>query len=151
MTSGHSRSRSSAVASLARIDCLGPPLNVTWTSGFARTLCTQAGVVSSPPRDPTTTIVSPSWCGEVSITVRGWPLLRPVVVSSSTGMLPARHPMRPPLSLSVARWKALSVWKTKSLGTTSTLTADDLSGPPVDGDEGAVGEELGGDLGADDS
>jgi hypothetical protein len=31
-------------------------------------------------------IESPSLIGEVSITDRGWPLCRPIVVSSSTGM-----------------------------------------------------------------
>ena len=39
-----------------------------------------------PPRDATTTRVDPSCTGDVSITECGRPLLRPVVVSSSTGM-----------------------------------------------------------------
>ena len=62
------------------------------------------------------TIVAPSWYGEVSITDRGWPLLRPVVVSSSTGIRPAFHPSRPKLTASTVRWMVFMAFRARSLG-----------------------------------
>ncbi len=67
-------------------------------------------------REATTTMVEPSCTGDVSITERGSPLLRPVVVSSSTGIPEACHPNRPPLILSSARWTPFIVFNTMSLG-----------------------------------
>ena len=63
------------------------------------------------------TTVEPSCSGEVNMTARGCPLLRPVVVSSSTGMLLASHPKRPPLSFKMVRWTPFMVFNTRSLGT----------------------------------
>ena len=60
MTSAHSRARSSAVATRARMGRAGRPSVFTRTSGSAWTLWYQAGLVSSPPRDATTTMASPS-------------------------------------------------------------------------------------------
>ena len=62
------------------------------------------GVVT--PREATMTIVVPSWTGDVSITVRGWPDFRPVVVSSRTGIPLPSQPTRPPVSFSTPRWTA---------------------------------------------
>src|SRR5947209_3785608 len=50
------------------------------------------------------------------MTERGWPLLRPTVVSSITGMLLACQPIRPPVILSIPRWTAFIVFRAKSLG-----------------------------------
>jgi hypothetical protein len=65
-------------------------------------------------------IVAPSCTGEVSITDRERPVLRPVVVSSSTGMFDAFHPARPPLILSTLRWIAFIALNAKSLGMLET-------------------------------
>ena len=62
------------------------------------------------------TRVEPSCRGEVSITDRGCPLLRPVVVSRMTGMADAFHPSRPPLTVRITRWTAFMVFKARSLG-----------------------------------
>ena len=66
--------------------------------------------------DATTTIVDPSCTGEVNITERGCPLLRPVVVNSTTGIFPASHPSRPPLSFRMPRWMVFMAFNVKSLG-----------------------------------
>src|SRR6188508_945519 len=68
-------------------------------------------------------MASPSCTGDVSITTRGWPLLRPFVVSSTTGIPPARHPSRPPLILSRLRWKVFMAFSCRSLGMRRTLRA----------------------------
>ena len=77
---------------------------------------TQPGVRSSPPREPTTTHVFPSWYGDVSITVRTSPVLRPVVVSSTTGMPATCQPKRPPVKAMAARWSAFMLLSEKSVG-----------------------------------
>src|SRR5262245_12178534 len=61
-------------------------------------------------------MASRSRTGDVRTTVRGRPLFRPVVVSSSTGILATSHPSRPPLSFITVRWTVLSPRKNKSLG-----------------------------------
>src|SRR5436190_209464 len=110
------RARSSVLATRASIGCLACPLRETSTFGFSRRLRNQAGWVSSPPRDATTTSVEPSRYGDVSITERAWPLFRPVVVSSSTGILLSSHPNRPPLTLSMPRWTAFIAFNPRSVG-----------------------------------
>ena len=50
------------------------------------------------------------------MTERGSPLLRPVVVSSSTGMFCAVHPTRPPLTVSMMRWMAFMALSAMSAG-----------------------------------
>src|SRR6476646_908337 len=97
--------------------CCGPPTTRTWTVGFARRLRYQAGCWSSPPREATTTYAGPSRSGAVSITLRGCPLLRPVVVSSSAGIPPKLAPTRPPVTRSAVRCTAFMVFRTRSLGT----------------------------------
>ncbi len=61
-------------------------------------------------------MVSSSCSGDVSITDRFCPLLRPFVVSSSTGIDPALHPNRPPVSVSTVRWTWFIDFRTRSLG-----------------------------------
>ena len=61
---------------------------------------------SSPPREATTTRVDPCWIGEVSSTVCSRPDLRPVVVSSRTGIFPAVQPSLPKLTASITRCAA---------------------------------------------
>ena len=83
---------------LASIATPGAPFIETLTCGFSRRFRNQAGWVSSPPLEATITILSPSLCGEVSMTDRGRPDRRPVVVNSSTGMSNAAQPSLPPLN-----------------------------------------------------
>ncbi len=52
----------------------------------------------------------------MSITVRGSPDLRPIVVSFSTGMFAARQPALPALSVSMTRWTAFIAFSVKSVG-----------------------------------
>ena len=61
-------------------------------------------------------MVSPSCHGLVSNTDRDSPVLRPTVVSSSTGMLPAVHPIRPPDTVSRPRCIVFIILSAKSLG-----------------------------------
>ena len=61
-------------------------------------------------------MVSSSCSGEVSITARGSPLLRPTVVSSSTGMPAASQPSLPKLTVSRPRWTRFIPLSMKSLG-----------------------------------
>ena len=67
------------------------------------------------------TSVSPFCRGEVSMHERDSPLLRPTVVSSSTGMPAALQPSLPKLIVSVARCTKFMVFRTRSLGMSSTL------------------------------
>ena len=62
------------------------------------------------------TSVSPSCTGEVSMTERDSPDLRPTVVSSSTGMPAASQPILPKLTVSRARWMAFIDFSIRSLG-----------------------------------
>ena len=94
----------------------GTPRSATSTRGWARRLSSQSGCRSSPPREATTTIASPSRTGEVSITDRGRPLRRPTVVSSSTGMPSASSPNRRGATLIRARCTAFSAFMTRSAG-----------------------------------
>ena len=75
-------------------------------------------------------MASPCCTGDVSITVWGWPLLRPIVVSSSTGMPPARHPRRPKLTFKTTRWKVFSALSCKSVGTPEQYVPPESSIPP---------------------
>src|SRR5207248_3460752 len=75
------------------------------------------------------TRASPSRYGEVSMTERGWPLLRPVVVSSSTGILLSSHPNRPPVTLSMPRWTAFIAFNPRSVGMADEANRS-LSGTP---------------------
>ncbi len=54
------------------------------------------------------------------MTVRGCPLRRPVVVSSSAGMPETVHPFRPPVTFRIARWTTFMVLKVRSAGTGRT-------------------------------
>ena len=92
-------------------------LVVTTTSGFSLRLRNQAGWVSSPPLEATITITSPSRCGDVNMTDLGLPDFRPTVVNSSTGMLAAVHPNRPPLTFRRPRCSLFIVRSWLSLGT----------------------------------
>lgn len=69
---------------------------------------------------------SPSCIGDVNITLRGFPLLRPVVVSSSTGMLPASQPNRPPLRLKIMRCAVFIAFNVRSLGMCALAVHDCL-------------------------
>ena len=69
---------------------------------------------------------SPSWIGDVNITLRSFPLLRPVVVSSSTGMLPASQPNRPPLIRKMTRWTVFIAFNVRSLGIRALAVHDCL-------------------------
>jgi len=95
VTSGHSRSCSSAVAALAVTFEVVPPIS-TLARGSRWRLSHQAGGRSEPPKEPITTRTPPSR-RYVSVAVRGLPDPRPVVVRSSTG-IPATRPRGwPPL------------------------------------------------------
>ena len=93
-----------------------PPLTVTNTCGFSRRLRNQAGCVFSPPFDATITNIPNSRWGDVNMTDRRVPDLRPVVVNRSTGMWPTVHPSLPPLSFSKTRCALFIVLKNPSLG-----------------------------------
>jgi hypothetical protein len=73
-------------------------------------------LVSSPPRDATTTMVESSWYGDVSIVMRGRPLFLPFVVNSITGIPLNRQPSRPPDALRSTRWNRFMDLRTKSEG-----------------------------------
>jgi hypothetical protein len=50
------------------------------------------------------------------MTLRGLPVVRPVVVSFNTGMSETCHPLRPPLNVIKPRWTVFIVLKNRSLG-----------------------------------
>src|SRR5579862_7393565 len=118
------------------------PFHATWTSGLSRRFTNHAGLRSSPPFEATMTMVEPSCSGDVSITVCGRPVLRPVVVSCSTGIFPAAHPMRPPENFTAAWCKVLRTLNVVSFCTGATLARRRIRDPgqPVL----AVREENGG-------
>ena len=72
--------------------------------------------MSLPPADATMAIESPSCQGVVSIVERGSPLLRPVVVSSMTGMFPAVQPIRPRVTVIAVRCNVFIVFMTSAEG-----------------------------------
>ena len=50
------------------------------------------------------------------MTARGWPLLRPIVVSSRDGIPPKLAPNRLPVTFSSTRWVVFIALRTRSLG-----------------------------------
>src|SRR4029453_3030603 len=98
------------------------PFIVISTFGSSRRLRNQVGCRSSPPYEATTTTLAPSCTGEVSIVVRRLPVLRPVVVSSSTGIPNPRLPSRPSLIRKTARWKPVTIRAPMSLALATDLT-----------------------------
>ena len=115
-TTGQSRSRSFREATRAVIATPGAPFVETVTCGFSRRFRNQAGWVSSPPLEATITIRSPSLSGEVSMTDRDRPDLRPVVINSSTNMSAAVHPSLPPLIFNRPLCTPLIAFRDPSLG-----------------------------------
>src|SRR5665647_1286875 len=113
---GQSSPRSASDITRARIGTAGRPASATLTSASASMLRNHAGWWSSPPREATTTSASPICSGDVSIVDRGWPDLRPVVVSSSAGVLPKLHPSRPKETAMSARCTAFMATRVILLG-----------------------------------
>ena len=80
VTSVQSRSRSSPAASRATTDRSSPP-TVTVACGSARRLWTHAGLRTEPPQDAVITSAPSAVSNAYSVTVRDFPVSRPVVVS----------------------------------------------------------------------
>ena len=64
------------------------------------------------------------------MTVRSWPLLRPVVCSSTTGMPPADFSNRPPDTAQRARCSAFMLFMPKSTNPLLAFTAQSVGGRP---------------------
>ena len=73
-------------------------------SGWATRFRYHAGCRSAPPLDATSTTRSGSTIGAERITVRGSPLRRPVMCTSTVVMPARRHPRRPRVTRITQRW-----------------------------------------------
>ncbi len=92
----------------ARIGCFGALCSDTSTAGLACRFSSQAGGLSSPPREAT---------------ARGCPLFRPNVVSSNEGIQENDQPTLPKLSFSRARCVPFMIFKAMSLGMRRIIVA----------------------------
>src|SRR5256884_504238 len=105
------------------------PSIVTSTFGSSRRLSNHFGWRSWPPFEATTTMRSPSWTGDVNIVVRRLPVLRPAVVSCSTGIPFPRFASRPLLTWKTARWKPVTARMIMSLALAMRRTSSGWDRP----------------------